>query len=186
MAKEYETKAVTAEMIMVDFDTQVEKRAGGTYDGTNILFKAFGKVNEKGFTTKSYDFKPELRAQLEAVNKKGTPFTLNYYREVGGEFWNINSVVPGHAEQGVPDAAAAAKGGNDFVNPAAVGQAMNLAVELGVCKSYADMADPDKVREAIIAYKAAKLIFTDLWEPAVKEPQPKVQENVIDNDDIPF
>lgn len=193
MTKEYEYKAVQAEMVMVDFDTQVAKRAGGTYEGTNIMFKAFGKVNEKGFTTKTYEFKPELRAQLETVNKKGTKFTLNYFREAGGQFWNINDVQEGHAPREATQAQAA--GGGSFSNgpnPAAVGQAMNLAVELGMCKSYADMADPNKVREAIICYKAAKALFSDLWEPAVKEPQPKVRENENEgfsdsfNDDVPF
>jgi len=102
MSKEYEKKATTAEMVMVDFDTQVSKRAGGTYEGTNIVFKAFGKVNEKGFTTKTYEFKPELRAQLEAVNTPKTLFTLNQYREVGSQFWNIDSVDVGHTAQEAP------------------------------------------------------------------------------------
>jgi len=97
-----------------------------------------------------------------------------------------------HSESKIPQPSANQAVGSP--NPAAVGQAMNLAVELGVCKSYADMASPDKVREAIIAYKAAKLLFSDLWEPATKEPQPKVRENETQaagfndsfDDDIPF
>jgi len=70
MSKEYEKKATTAEMVMVDFDTQVSKRAGGTYEGTNIVFKAF--------------------------------VTLNQYREVGSQFWNIDSVDVGHTAQEAP------------------------------------------------------------------------------------
>lgn len=183
----YENKSVPAEMVMVDFDTNVEKRAGGTYEGTNILFKAFGKVNEKGFTTKTYEFKPELRAQLESVSKKGTLFTMHMYRKAGGEFWNINSIEEGHVESSAPASspaqgqAAPSFGGP---NPAAVGQAMNLAVELGLCKSYSDMADVNKVRDAIIQYKAAKELFGSLWDAATNEPQPKAQESF--DDDVPF
>ena len=194
MSKEYEKKAVTAEMVMVDFDTQIEKRAGGTYEGTNIIFKAFGKVNEKGFTTKSYEFKKELRAQLEAVNKKGTLFTLNYYREVGGQFWNIDSVEPGHAAKQAPAGGqtASSEGYNGVPNPAAVGQAINLAVELGLAKSYEGFT-PNVIRNAIDCYKTLKEEFTANWEAATKEPSPPpvqkaaaVGHDSFDDGDIPF
>jgi len=198
--KEYEKKAVTAEMVMVDFDTQIEKRAGGTYEGTNIIFKAFGKVVEKGFTTKSYEFKPELRTQLEAVNKKGTLFTLNYYREVGGQFWNIDSIRRGHAAKQSPASGSstgqtASSGGfNGGPNPAAVGQAINLAVELGLAKSY-EAFTANVVRDAIDKYKTLKEEFTNNWEAATKEPSPPPVQKAahvghdsfpLDDDDIPF
>ena len=185
--KEYEYKAVTAEMVMVDFDTQIQKRAGGTYEGTNIMFKAFGKVNEKGFTTKTYEFKPELRAQLEAVNKKGTLFTLNYFREAGGQFWNINDVQEGHAARDAsPSGAAQPQASFSGVNPAAVGQAINLAVDaLGY--KHADLTDVNKVRKAIIWYKEVKELFSDNWEAADKEPTPQVQKHEeFATEDIPF
>ena len=198
MAKEYERKSITAEMIMVDFDTQIEKRGGGSYEGTNILFKAFGKVNEKGLHSKTFEFKPELRAQLEAVQKKGTLFTLNQYREVGGQFWNVDSVDAGHTiEQpafndntsgrknipagGTPQQA---QGYSQGPNPAAVGQAINLAADVLGFKAK-DFSDVNKVREAIIWYKATKDIFSDNWEAADKEPQPKVDESPQE-DDVPF
>ena len=191
MTKEYENKAVQAEMVMVDFDTQVEKRAGGTYDGTNIMYKAFGKVNEKGITTKTFEFKPDLRGQLESVNKKGTKFTLNFYREVGGQFWNINDVQEGHvAQQGSPQGVAGGQPAQassfSGVNPAAVGQAINLAVDaLGY--KHSDLTDVNKVRKAIIWYKEVKELFSDNWEAADKEPTPQVQKNEeFATDSIPF
>lgn len=191
MSKEYENKAVTAEMVYVDFDTQVEKRAGGTYDGTNIVYKAFGKINEKGLTTKTFEFKENLRAELEAVNKKGCKFTFNFYREVGGQFWNIDSVVAGHVAQ-QPRGGATAQASNSFdPNPAAVGQAINLAVELGLAFKYEDFT-PNVIRTAIDKYKTLKEEFTSNWEAASKEPSPppakKVSSDFADSieDEVPF
>jgi len=193
--KEYEKKATTAEMVMVDFDTQVEKRkksdgsSNGSYEGTNIIFKAFGKVNEKGFTTKTYEFKPELRAQLEAVNKPKALFTLNQYREVGGQFWNIDSVDVGHTAQEAPSkpSGGSSQAFNSGVNPAAVGQAINLAVDaLGY--KHGDLQDVNKVRKAIDWYKEVKELFTDNWEAADKEPSPPLsaKEDAQFEEDIPF
>jgi len=184
MAKEYENKAITCEMVMVDFDTQVSKRAGGTYDGTNIVYKAFNKVNEKGITTKTFEFKPELRAQLEAVQDKGTKFTMNLYREVGGQFWNLNDVQPGHqAQQQTTNSGNAGQGGGSFTNPAAIGQCMNLAVSLGLVNTYAEF-NADKIKEAIKCYKDVKAKFEQFWGEA--DEKPVVKHEPVDEEDLPF
>ena len=174
MGKEFENKAIEGELVMVDFDTKIEKRAGGTYDGTNIIFKAFGKVNEKAFTTKTFEFKPALREQLESLSS-GEAFTLHQYREVGSQFWNVDSVEKGHTPQqgGQP----ASKG--SFVNPAAVGQAINLAVSLGLVKTYQEFS-PETVANAIASYKAVTEQFTKAWDGV------SPCESVEFDDDIPF
>lgn len=188
-SKQYEYKAVQAEMVMVDFDTQVSKRAGGSYDGTNIMFKAFGKVNEKGFTTKTYEFKPELRAQLEAVNKKGTLFTLNYFREAGGQFWNINDVQEGHvAKDASPSGNAQAQGSASSFSGGSpqgfeVGQLLNIMVEQ-TGGDFNKILDANFVREQIVNFKRSRELIEKLWDASDKEPTPRVQENM--DGDIPF
>jgi hypothetical protein len=181
MSKEFETKAIEGELVMVDFDTKVEKRAGGTYDGTNIIFKAFGKVNEKAFTTKTFEFKPALREQLESIGS-GEAFTLHQYREVGSQFWNVDSVEKGHtAKRSMPAASpqgSAPSNSGSFVNPAAVGQAINLAVSLGLVKTYQEFS-PETVANAIASYKAVTDQFTKAWDSAKPE-------SVEFDDDIPF
>lgn len=182
MGKEFENKSIEGELVMVDFDTKIEKRAGGTYDGTNIIFKAFGKVNEKAFTTKTFEFKPALREQLESIGS-GEAFTLHQYREVGSQFWNVDSVEKGHtAERSMPAASPQASAppsqGGSFVNPAAVGQAINLAVSLGLVKNYADFT-PETIAEAIAYYKKVTDEVTKAWDGV----QP---ESVDFDDDISF
>ena len=73
-------------------------------------------------------------------------------------------------------------------NPAAVGQCLNIALELGILNAK-NLDDPNAQREAIITYKKVKDELTALWDAADNEPQPGVQENETqDNfdDDIPF
>lgn len=183
MGKEFENKAIEGELVMVDFDTKIEKRAGGTYDGTNIIFKAFGKVNEKAFTTKTFEFKPALREQLESLSS-GEAFTLHQYREVGSQFWNVDSVEKGHTAKrsmpaARPQASAPATQGGSFVNPAAVGQAINLAVSLGLVKTYQEFS-PETVANAIASYKAVTEQFTKAWDGV------SPCESVEFDDDIPF
>ena len=189
MGKEFENKAIEGELVMVDFDTKIEKRAGGTYEGTNIIFKAFGKVNEKAFTTKTFEFKPALREQLEGLSN-GDAFTLHQYREVGSQFWNVDSVEKGHtAKRSMPAAspqgnAPAAQGGkpdpygSGYVNPAAVGQAINLAVSLGLVKNYTDFT-PETIAEAIAYYKKVTDEVTKAWDSATPE-------SIMLDDDISF
>jgi len=186
MAKKYENKSINCEMVMVDFDTQVEKRAGGTYDGTLIIYKAFNKVNEKGITTKTFEFKPDLRAQLEAVNKKGTKFTMNLYREEGGQFWNLNDVQPGHQQQqqSTNYGNSVQAQGADGINYPELGQCMNMAVSLGLVNSYAEF-NTNKIRDAIKAYKETKAQFVELWLEASK-PKEEPKSEPVDEDDLPF
>lgn len=70
-------------------------------------------------------------------------------------------------------------------NPAEVGQAMNLAVQLNPdVKQYSDFNNQDIIRGAIIDYRNLKKQFTDLWDVALNEPQPGVNDSF--DDDIPF
>lgn len=197
MSKKYENKAINAELIMVDFDTQVQKRNGGTYEGTTILYKAFGKPQDKSFTTKTFEFKPDLRGQLESLKPKDK-FTLNLYREEGGQFWNVDSVTKGHTEQkrSSPSANTASQGSASFggPNPAAVGQVLNLAVELGLIKSLDDLQDVNKARSVVAQVKAAKAAIAAVYDDDVKQEeqnQQAAQSHTPEpsggfDDDLPF
>jgi hypothetical protein len=183
MSKQYENQATNGTMVMVEFDADIKKQDGGTYKGTNIIYKSEkGELRNKGFTTKTYEFKPQLRGELESISG-GEAFTLNQYREVGSKFWNVNSVEKGHnAESNKPSASpqgnAPASSNSGFVNPAAVGQAINLAVSLGLVKTYQEFS-PETVANAIASYKAVTDQFTKAWD----SPKP---ESVEFDDDIPF
>jgi hypothetical protein len=184
MSKEYENQATNGTMVMVEFDTDIIKQDKSTYKGTNIIYKSEkGELRNKGFTTKTYEFKPQLRGELESISG-GEAFTLNQYREVGSKFWNVNSVEKGHnAESPTPVArpqgsAPASSNSGSFVNPAAVGQAINLAVSLGLVKTYQEFS-PETVANAIASYKAVTEQFTEAWDSAKPE-------SVDFDDDIPF
>jgi len=185
MGKEYENQATNGTMVMVEFDADIKKKDGGTYKGTNIIYKSEkGELRNKGFTTKTYEFKPQLRGELESISG-GEEFTLNQYREVGSKFWNVNSVEKGHKAGGHQPSASpqgnappAFSNGGSFVNPAAVGQAINLAVSLGLVKNYTDFT-PETIAEAIAYYKAVTDQFTEAWDSAKAD-------SIEFDDDIPF
>ena len=63
--------------------------------------------------------------------------------------------------------------GSSNVNPAEVGQCMNLAAHIGGYSSH-DMLDPEKACEAIQWYKRSRQLFTSLFEGVcVEETLPK-------------
>lgn len=138
---------------------------------------------------------------------------VEFMYKVNGDFSNIEKksfsvtnqeggVAPRQAQQQAPQQqgqqqqAPASKG--SFVNPAEVGQCLNLAVEcLGF--SSADCTNPDKVVEAIQWYKRTRQLFSSLYPtvdleeelPPPPKPKPKakpapapVVEDSYDDDDI--
>ena len=68
------------------------------------------------------------------------------------------------------------------VNPAEVGQCINLAVSLGMVKSYNDFT-PDVIEGCVARYKQLKAAFTKAFEG--KPQQQETQQEDFD-DDIPF
>lgn len=195
MSKKYENKSINAELVAVQFDIDIQKRNGGTYKGTKIIYNAFGKINEKAFTTKTFEFKPDLRGQLESLSS-GDKFTLNLYREEGAQFWNVDSVTKGHTEQQRPSPSAnASQGSASFGGPnqAELGQAINLAVHLGLAKKPNDLLNREVAIEAITMLKGAKELFEELWdfsEQSNEQNQQAAQSHSEPagdfDDDIPF
>jgi hypothetical protein len=135
---------------------------------------------------------------------------VEFMYKVNGDFKNVEkksfsvtnqegAVAPRPAQQQAPQQSANnAQSKGSFVNPAEVGQCLNLAVEcLGF--SSADCTNPDKVVEAIQWYKRTRQLFSTLYPtvdleeelpPAPKAkpkakpaPAPVVEDN-YDDDDI--
>lgn len=193
MAKEYEHKNINAELVVVQFDTDIKKRDGGSYKGTKIIYNAFDKVNEKGIHESTFEFKPELRGQLESLNS-GDAFTLRMYREKGAKFWNVDSVTKGHVNTRSSEGQARTQQGSpssdDFVSPAAVGQVLRLAVELKLVKSLDDFQDLGKTREIVKKVQAAKKAIEQVWstdpEPASEQRNTGPDSDEGFDDDIPF
>lgn len=110
-----------------------------------------------------------------------------------GDFFNFSSVEVLEKGNGTPPQSQGSSGASvtqsqpsfdpSAPNPAAIGQAMNLAVELKLAKKYDDLMDEAKVIEAIKAYKKAKQTFTDLWDKATPAP---AENDVMEEDDVPF
>ena len=81
---------------------------------------------------------------------------------------------------------------NSFVNPAEIGQCMNLAAHIGGYTTH-DMLNPEKVCEAIQWYKRSRQMFTSLYEgvdmektlPKESKPQKEAPEpENYDDDDV--
>ena len=76
------------------------------------------------------------------------------------------------------------------VNPAEVGQCLNLAVQLGVAKSYDELSKPSVMATAITLYKNVKKQYTDNWDKAeATKATAEAPENTGPtdlDDDIPF
>jgi hypothetical protein len=133
---------------------------------------------------------------------------VEFMYKVNGDFKNVEKksftvtnqeggVAPRVAQQQAPQQQSAntAQSKGSFVNPAEVGQCLNLAVEcLGF--SSADCTNPDKVVEAIQWYKRTRQLFSTLYptvdlEEELPKPKPKskpapapVVEDSYDDDDI--
>jgi hypothetical protein len=131
---------------------------------------------------------------------------VEFMYKVNGDFKNVEKksftvtnqeggVATRPTQQQAPQQSANnAQSKGSFVNPAEVGQCLNLAVEcLGF--SSADCTNPDKIVEAIQWYKRTRQLFSSLY-PSVDseelpEPKPKakpapapVVEDSYDDDDI--
>jgi hypothetical protein len=136
---------------------------------------------------------------------------VEFMYKVNGDFKNVEKksftvtnqeggVAPRQAQQQAPQQQSAntAQSKGSFVNPAEVGQCLNLAVEcLGF--SSADCTNPDKVVEAIQWYKRTRQLFSTLYPtvdseeelPPPPKPKPKSKpkpapaaEDSYDDDDI--
>lgn len=133
---------------------------------------------------------------------------VEFMYKVNGDFKNVEKksftvtnqeggVAPRPAQQQAPQQGQQQASKGSFVNPAEVGQCLNLAVEcLGF--SSADCTNPDKVVEAIQWYKRTRQLFSTLYptvdleeELPKAKPKPKakpapapVVEDSYDDDDI--
>lgn len=120
------------------------------------------------------------------------------YKE-NGNFKNVDMktlTVVAKGEAPAPKASAP-KGGKaipqnkDFVNPAEVGQCLNLAADvLGLGEK--DLLNPKRVKEAIQWYKEVRELFTELYHavttevPKKKAPVKKKTPEPEYDEDIPF
>lgn len=116
---------------------------------------------------------------------------VNFKYEQNGDFKNIKKPTFEVTQKGesTPPAArtnVAQGSASSGVNPAAVGQCLNIGLELGILNKD-NLFDPNAQREAIITYKKVKDELTNLWDAADNEPSPGAQENINEFDDaVPF
>lgn len=111
----------------------------------------------------------------EAVNiKTGNSWTqlakgmeIEFMYDQNGNFKNIKkktfSITDATCAEAVQPAQQAAPARRGNVNPAEVGQCMNLA-ESVLGYSGKDLLNPEKVTEAIAWYKEVRVLFTELYE----------------------
>lgn len=200
MSKNYERKAIEIVVVSADSDTQVEKHGGGTYPGAEIIYKAFGKTETKGIHANTFKFKPEVKAQIDAMTPK-SKWTMNLYREEGGKFWNVDSFVEGHGHAKPSSSSSgnqsqgSASFNADSPNPAAVGQVLNLAIEMKLIKKLDDLQDANVARSVVAQVKAAKEAIAAVWNDAEKQHEEEIHSSNSRtdnsqsdgfNDDVPF
>lgn len=177
----YERKEINAEIVSAQASTNVAKKNGGTYPGAEIIYKAFGQVNQKGIHEKSFDFKPELKGQIESLSP-GQKVTINMYRKEGDQFWNVDSIVDGHVQKQAQSSGNTAKNFSGSVNPAAIGQAINLGIDSGL--SLDDLLDPAKAKAIWDKLEAVKKVMNDVAEgKAAEAPKAETPPPV---DEMPF
>jgi hypothetical protein len=176
----YDRQQINAEIISAQAETIVTKKDGGTYPGAEIIFKAFGEVKSIGIHEKAFGFKPELKRQVEALSQ-GQKATINRYRKQGEKFWNVDSIVDGHVQKQAQSSGNTAKNFSGSVNPAAIGQAINLAVDSGL--SLDNLLDPAKAKAIWDKLEAVKKVMNDVAEgKAAEAPKAETPPPV----DIPF
>ena len=80
-------------VVSVESNVSIEKRAGGSYQGTRFTFRdSGGKLTEQNFTSQSLKYNPSLGSALNNLNA-GDSFTMT--KEKQGEFWNVTSIRAG-------------------------------------------------------------------------------------------
>jgi hypothetical protein len=177
----YDRQQINAEIISAQAETIVTKKDGGTYNGAEIIFKAFGEVKSIGIHEKAFGFKPELKSQIESLSQ-GQKATINRYRKQGDKFWNVDSIVDGHVQKQAPVSGNAAKNFSGSVNPAAIGQAINLGIDAGL--SLDDLLDHAKAKAIWDKLEAVKKVMNDVAEG--KFPDTPSTPATPPSDDIPF
>ena len=80
-------------VVSVESNVSIEKRAGGSYQGTRFTFRDNGgKLTEQNFTSQALKYNQSLGSALNNLNA-GDTFTMT--KEKQGEFWNVTSIVRG-------------------------------------------------------------------------------------------
>lgn len=81
----------TGIVISVDVDVQIPKKNGGTYPGTQLIYKnKKGEIKNKAFHSNVLKFNEELKKALDNLGP-GEHFIMTQEKE--GEFWNVKSLV---------------------------------------------------------------------------------------------
>ena len=119
---------------------------------------------------------------------------IEFMYDVSGDFKNIRKKsfevvgdAPPPQQQQAPQKAPVAKTGYVNINPAEVGQCLNLAEScIGLTKD--ELLDKEKVTQAIAWYKAVRELFTELYpdtkaQTPAGDPAPFVEDE-FDEDDI--
>ena len=125
---------------------------------------------------------------------------VEFMYDQNGDFANIKkktfsitdasgAVAPAPVQQQAPSGSNTTNKAG-FVNPAEVGQCMNLAVEV-LKLDGKKLLDDTEVKKAIAWYKAVRVKFTELYneepeevKPKTTKPKPAVVEDDYDDDDI--
>jgi len=91
---------ITGEVVKVELDIDVPYATkSGTYSGSRLTFRAFGKVNEQCFTSKTLEFNPHLREVLEEL-EEGDKFLM--VKEKKGKYNNVKEIIKNGQKSSIP------------------------------------------------------------------------------------
>lgn len=83
---------VRGQVVSVNLDVEIPKKAGGTYTGSQLAYRnsANGKLEEQNFTSQTLKYNPSIKTALGNLST-GDNFVM--VKEKEGDFWNVKSVT---------------------------------------------------------------------------------------------
>lgn len=107
---------ILGQVVTVEMDIEIEKQAGGSYQGARLTYRADGKIQEQAFHNNVLKFNPKIKNILSEL-KSGETITITKDKKEGEKFWNVTSIVRGVAEYDTPKVAGATSSPSTTASP---------------------------------------------------------------------
>ena len=177
---------VLVKIVAVQHDTQIQKRDGGTYTGTQVTYESAGRVMQKAFPQTFLSKVPELDRKIRALEPNQE---VTLVLQKNGQFTNVTDILP--ASEGQAYSAPSNKGGykgktSGGSNPTDVAR---------IARQTAVQAASAFCKDAASTVEAAEVLASFILEPlgvnskGVKDTAQIPKAESVDEDtdeDLPF
>lgn len=99
---------VLVKIIAVQHDTQIQKRDGGTYTGTQVTYDSNGRVMSKAFSQAFLSKVPQLAAKVKALQPNQE---VTLVLQKNGQFTNVTDILDASEASKVSEPP---RGGNNY------------------------------------------------------------------------